>query len=154
MSNQNEALDILINDFISMVESSTRTFEQKFGTRDIRRLWYTKVIKRCGKVTRGVKYELHGIGCRINLSTGSVDFDYGPNGEINGFDTWRLYNFARERPSKHREYCDEETIKKELEEYLKLKKSKKLKVLQTILSSFNLITKPFFLGIPLKMAIN
>lgn len=73
MSDQNEALDILINDFISMVESSTLIFERKFGTRDIRRLWYTKIIKRRGRVTRGVKYELHGVGCRINLSTGSVD---------------------------------------------------------------------------------
>ncbi|CAI8760453.1 MULTISPECIES: DUF6896 domain-containing protein [Pseudomonas] len=126
MSDQNEALDILINDFISMVESSTLIFERKFGTRDIRRLWYTKIIKRRGRVTRGVKYELHGVGCRINLSTGSVDFDYGPNGEINGFDTWRLYNFARERPSKHRKYCDEKIIKKELEEYLNLKKIKKM----------------------------
>jgi hypothetical protein len=126
MSDQNETLDILINDFISMVESSTLIFERKFGTRDIRRLWRTKAIKRCGRVTRGVKYELHGIGCRINLSTGSVDFDYGPNGEINGFDTWRLYNFACERPSKHRKYCDKETIKKELKEYIELKKIKKM----------------------------
>ncbi len=126
MSGQNETLDILINDFISMVESSTRIFELKFGTRDIRRLWRTNAIKRRGRVTRGAKYELHGIGCRINLSTGSVDFDYGPNGEINGFDAWRLYNFARERPSKHRKYCDEETIKKELKEYIELKKIKKM----------------------------
>jgi hypothetical protein len=104
MSDQNETLETLINDFISTVESSTLSLELKFGTRDIRRLWYTKEIERCGRVTRGVKYQLHGIGCRINSSTGSVDFDYGPNGEINGFDTWRLYNFARDRPSKHKKY--------------------------------------------------
>jgi hypothetical protein len=68
---------------------------------------------------------LHGIGCRINLSTGSVDFNYGPNGEINGFDVWRLYNFARERPSKYKKYCDKKNIEKELEEYISLKKNKK-----------------------------
>lgn len=132
MSAQNETLEILINDFISMVESSTLILECKFGTRDIRRLWRTNAIKRCGKVARGVKYELHGIGCRINFSTGSVDFDYGPNGEINGFDTWRLYNFARERPSKHKKYCDEEIIKKELEEYIKLKKIKKMSAISNL----------------------
>lgn len=73
-----QTLDALINDFIAMVETSTLIVEEKFGTRDIRRLWHTKAIKRRGRVTRGVKYELHGIGCRINLSTGTVDFDYGP----------------------------------------------------------------------------
>ena len=132
MNDQNENLEILINDFISMVESSTLIFENKFGTRDIRRLWRTKAIKRCGKVTRGVNYELHGIGCLINLSTGSVDFDYGPNGEINGFDTWRLYNFARDRPSKHKKYCNKETIEKEFEEYINLKKIKKMSAISNL----------------------
>ncbi|WP_323168557.1 DUF6896 domain-containing protein [Pseudomonas atacamensis] len=132
MSEQSETLEILINDFISMVESSTLVFEKKFGTRDIRRLWRTEAIKRCGRVTRGVKYELHGIGCRINLSTGSVDFDYGPNGEINGFDVWRLYNFARERPSKYKKYCDKKNIEKELEEYINLKKIKKMSAISNL----------------------
>ncbi|MCV2220511.1 DUF6896 domain-containing protein [Pseudomonas mercuritolerans] len=132
MSEQSETLEILINDFIAMVESSTLVFEKKFGTRDIRRLWRTKAIKRCGRVTRGVKYELHGIGCRINLSTGSVDFNYGPNGEINGFDVWRLYNFARERPSKYKKYCDKKIIEKELEEYINLKKIKKLSAISNL----------------------
>ena len=132
MSEQSETLEILINDFIAMVESSTLVFERKFGTRDIRRLWRTKAIKRCGRVTRGVKYELHGIGCRINLSTGSVDFNYGPNGEINGFDVWRLYNFARERPSKYKKYCDKKIIEKELEEYINLKKIKKLSAISNL----------------------
>ena len=132
MSEQSETLEILINDFISMVESSTLVFERKFGTRDIRRLWRTESIKRCGRVTRGVKYELHGIGCRINLSTGSVGFDYGPNGEINGFDVWRLYNFARERPSKYKKYCNKNNIEKELEEYINLKKIKKMSAISNL----------------------
>lgn len=62
-----QTLDALINDFIAMVETSTLIFEEKFGTRDIRRLWHTKAIKRRGRVTRGVKYELHGIDCRIKF---------------------------------------------------------------------------------------
>lgn len=127
-----QTLDALINDFIAMVETSTLIFEEKFGTRDIRRLWYTKAIKRRGRVTRGVKYELHGIGCRINLSTGTVDFDYGPNGEINGFDICRLYFFACERPSKYRKYCDKKIIEKEFAEYIDLKKIKKISLISNL----------------------
>lgn len=132
MSDKNEALEILINDFISTVESGTLFFEREFGTRDIRRLWHTKAIKRCGKVTGGVKYELHGIGCFIHLPKETVDFDYGPNGEINGFDIWRLYNFACDRPSKHKKYCDEETVEREFKEYVKLEKIKKMSAISNL----------------------
>lgn len=44
-----QTLDALINDFIAMVATSTLIFEKKFGTRDIRRLWHTKAIKRRGE---------------------------------------------------------------------------------------------------------
>lgn len=118
-----QTLDALINDFIAMVETSTLIFEEKFGARDIRRLWHTKAIKRRGRVTRGVKYELHGIGCRINLSTGTVDFDYGPNGEINGLDICHLYFFACERPSKYRKYCDKKNNRKRIRRIHRPKKN-------------------------------
>jgi hypothetical protein len=44
-----------------------------------------------------VKYFKHGYGCAVHLKSGLVDFDFGKNGEINGFDDWRLAEFAEER---------------------------------------------------------
>jgi len=132
MIRDENTLEDLITDFLTKVDSGTRLLEENFGTRDIRRLWHTKAIKRCGKITGGVRYELHGIGCFIHLPKETVDFDYGPNGEINGFDIWRLYNFACDRPPKHKKYCDKETVKKEFNEYINLNKIKKMSAISNL----------------------
>ncbi|GGM30190.1 DUF6896 domain-containing protein [Pseudomonas asuensis] len=42
----------------------------------------------------GVPYFKHGYGCAVKLPTGTIDFDFGKRGEIDGFDEWRLIRFA------------------------------------------------------------
>jgi len=44
-----------------------------------------------------VNYFKHGYGCAVFLPSGKVDFDFGSEGQINGFDLWRLTNFAGKR---------------------------------------------------------
>lgn len=44
----------------------------------------------------GVGIHAHGYGVELKLDGLTIDFDWGPNGEPDGFDGWRLYNFARE----------------------------------------------------------
>lgn len=43
-------------------------------------------IPQRGFVTDGVTYELHGVGCSVYLSEICVDFDYGPDERVDGFD--------------------------------------------------------------------
>ena len=40
------------------------------------------------------KYAFHGIGCRFDFFGFFVDYDYGENGSIEGFDLWRLSQFG------------------------------------------------------------
>ncbi|WP_370868306.1 hypothetical protein [Pseudomonas sp. MWU12-2311] len=47
-----------------------------------------------GELEGGIQYYKHGYGCAVSLSTGAVDFDFGDQGEIDGFDVWRLTGFA------------------------------------------------------------
>lgn len=42
----------------------------------------------------GVPVYAHGHGIEIKLDGLTIDFDWGPNGEPDGFDAWRLYNFT------------------------------------------------------------
>jgi hypothetical protein len=44
----------------------------------------------------GIKVRSHGFGIEIKLHGLSIDFDWGANGEANGFDAWRLWNHCRE----------------------------------------------------------
>lgn len=42
----------------------------------------------------GVNFYAHGYGIELQVEGLSIDFDFGPNGEPDGFDAWRLYRFA------------------------------------------------------------
>ena len=55
------------------------------------------------------KYFFHGIGCAVHISPNEVvDFDYGNNGGIDGFDHWRLWSFVEARKSKCRGVTSED----------------------------------------------
>ncbi|MBJ7372066.1 MULTISPECIES: DUF6896 domain-containing protein [Pseudomonas] len=111
-------LEDLIKDFLSKVQKGTTLLQEKFGTRNILRLWRSGQIERCGEVNDGVEYELHGIGCAIHFPNESVDFDYGSNNRIDGFDEWRLYMYATDRPLKYKKYTDMKFLESEFKTYI------------------------------------
>jgi len=111
-------LEDLIKDFLSKVQKGTTLLQEKFGTRNILRLWRSGQIERCGEVNGGVEYELHGIGCAIHFPNESVDFDYGSNNRIDGFDEWRLYMYATDRPLKYKKYTDMKFLESEFQTYI------------------------------------
>lgn len=43
----------------------------------------------------GVRLMKHGYGCRVKADGIHVDFDFGQDGQIDGFDCYRLYDFTR-----------------------------------------------------------
>lgn len=59
--------------------------------------WACNAIPHKGILPGGVPYFKHGYGCGVEFETGLVDFDFGQNGEIDGFDFWRLACFAGDR---------------------------------------------------------
>jgi len=118
MKTADKNLEDLITDFLSKVEIGTELLQKKFGTRNILRLWRSKQIERCGEITDEIQYELHGVGCAIHFPSESVDFDYGSNNRIDGFDVWRLYIYASDRPSKYKKYCNQKIVEKEFKEYI------------------------------------
>ena len=42
----------------------------------------------------GIPIYVHGYGIELKIGDLIIDFDWGPNGEPDGFDAWRLYNFS------------------------------------------------------------
>ena len=64
--------------------------------------WAFTHISQRGEQEGGVSFFKHGFGCEVKLPSGSsVDFDFGANGEIDGFDVWRLTRFAGSRLSEY-----------------------------------------------------
>ena len=56
--------------------------------------WVGNGIEQIGQLLDGSWYFKHGFGCAIKSESDAVDFDFGLNGEIDGFDSWRLWKFA------------------------------------------------------------
>lgn len=59
-------------------------------------------IFRCVPIIRASNYESvgykirpHGIGMEVSMRGTTIDFDFGKNGQFNGFDSWRLYEFIK-----------------------------------------------------------
>ncbi|WP_178083661.1 hypothetical protein [Pseudomonas sp. Sample_9] len=119
-------IEDLIKGFLSKVEEGTTLLKKKFGTRNILRLWRSGQIERCGEIIDGVEYELHGVGCAIHFPTELVDFDYGPNNRIDGFDVWRLYMYAADRPEEYKKYTDINFLESEFKSYIDSGRIKKI----------------------------
>ena len=118
MINRNEKLEQLILEFLSKVDAATALLEEKFGTRCILRLWRTNKIERCGTIIDDITYELHGVGCAVYLPDVCIDFDYGVDGRIDGFDVWRLYLLACELPDQYEKYTDRKVLTADFKEYI------------------------------------
>ena len=91
-------LATLINDYISAVSFAVILLEQNGIARpESNTAWACNGIPQIGILQEGVKSFKHGYGCAVHLKSAPVDFDFGENGEIDGFDIWRLAGFAKGR---------------------------------------------------------
>ncbi|NUU03514.1 DUF6896 domain-containing protein [Herbaspirillum robiniae] len=57
--------------------------------------WANTDIPSEGKLNGEIAYYKHGAGCEVELPTGTVDFDFGEMGEIDGFDEWKLKKYIQ-----------------------------------------------------------
>ncbi|WP_455918271.1 DUF6896 domain-containing protein [Pseudomonas cerasi] len=72
--------------------------------------WVVNNVPQHGELEGGIRYFKHGYGCAVSLPTGTVDFDFGAHGEIDGFDVWRLADFAGDKLSAYG-FADEDALK-------------------------------------------
>ena len=59
---------------------------------------------------RTVGYYFHGNGCRVSLPGWEVDWDFGHDGRLDGFDAWRLWQFAKDGTDQFPEFERKETL--------------------------------------------
>ncbi len=63
--------------------------------------WPPEGFDPSGTLPDGRTYWCHGVGCAVKSKKGrTVDFDFGENGETNGFSISRLLTFVGDRPEK------------------------------------------------------
>lgn len=107
----------LIDDYMGAVERSLLMFEKTFGRRDLIKAWREGIIPQTGQLPGGVEYQMHGIGCWVDLPEGEVDFDFAYSDDV-GFDTWRLWSYAKHFQNRYPAYRKQEDIERALTEAL------------------------------------
>ena len=106
----NNRLAILISDYQANVTSAVDLMQRSGIPRPLTNTdWVVTDIPQRGELEGGVRYFKHGYGCAVHLPTGTVDFDFGAQGEISGFDAWRLAGFAGDRLSAYG-FADEDAL--------------------------------------------
>ncbi|MEQ1517204.1 MAG: hypothetical protein ABL931_12030 [Usitatibacteraceae bacterium] len=94
----NDELSKLINAYQAAVRESIALLERAGISRPATSMaWVENDMPHLGELPGGVRYLKHGYGCAVHLPLGKVDFDFGINGQIDGFDLWRLTSFAEGR---------------------------------------------------------
>ncbi len=95
-------LQSLIGDFVATVAQRFAQLQREVGvaTPTSSTAWATNGLKK-GTLSDGAIYSKHGVGCLIEASEKGVDFDFGDCGEIDGFDAWRLLQFAEISNGQH-----------------------------------------------------
>jgi hypothetical protein len=111
-------IETLILDFQNSVKEVVQLFYEEYQRKDLLEAWYHGVYPQVGQFGSVMKrYFFHGIGLAVTLEDKVVDFDFGPNDRIDGFDAWRLFNFANSQ-AKYAGVWTKEAIHKELDKLM------------------------------------
>jgi hypothetical protein len=93
-----QRLSLLILDYQSTVTSAVRLMlEGGIRLPASNKEWSEYSVEPEGLLPGAITYVKHSYGCAVHLPGALVTFDFGRNGETNGFDCWNLQSFAAER---------------------------------------------------------
>ncbi|HEX8286877.1 MAG TPA: hypothetical protein VF556_02720 [Pyrinomonadaceae bacterium] len=63
-----------------------------------------------------IEYNFHGIGLCVTFPNRDIDWDFGYDGRLDGFDMWRLWIFATQGTNHFPEFKEKETLEKAFKE--------------------------------------
>ncbi len=91
-------LQSLIDDYMAAVRRAITELEASGISRPATTTeWVGFDVPGRGKLTNSGEYFIHGFGCAVRMPDTTVDFDFGDDGQIDGFDWYRLSTFAESR---------------------------------------------------------
>jgi hypothetical protein len=93
--NANSKLLEVIREFQFVARTVAEEFYKKYNRKDLLKGYHDKTIPKEGKLSDIVReYSFHGAGLYAQLKDKEIDFDFGPDNRVDGFDAMRLAQFA------------------------------------------------------------
>lgn len=105
---------MLINEYQVTVQRVVSALRAGFDRDDLLTARRRGEIPKSGVIS-GIEFSFHGVGCLGTVDGVEVDFDFGPNGRSDGFDAWRLWNFAKQKPTTYPQFQQREDVETALE---------------------------------------
>jgi hypothetical protein len=90
----------LIASYVSAVRQAVAALQSHLQTTAILEAVRRDRPRREGSIDSNTTYMFHGVGCRVTSGKITVEFDFGPDGAVGGFDAWRLSLFAEGDPER------------------------------------------------------
>ncbi|MBA4239552.1 MAG: hypothetical protein C0448_02410 [Sphingobacteriaceae bacterium] len=111
----------LIIDFQNTAKIVAEKFYEKYGTKELLLAVNSdKTIPRQGSLGIIKDYSFHGCGLYAELNGVEIDFDFGDNNRVDGFDAWRLKHFAESKKSIYPNFVTEKAVQIELDKLTQL----------------------------------
>ena len=85
--------------YVEAATSQVARLRDHAAEHDLLHAWRSGRLPRRGHLPGPPRlaWQFHGVGCRFRFPGGEVDVDFGPGGEADRFDEWRLLRFAQGR---------------------------------------------------------
>jgi hypothetical protein len=111
----------LINDFQDTARLVAEKFYEKHGTKKLLlAVRSDKTIPPRGSFGVIKNYSFHGCGLYAKLNGVEIDFDFGDNDRVDGFDAWRLKSFAESKKKIYPDFVTEKAVQIELDKLAQL----------------------------------
>ncbi|PSM30878.1 hypothetical protein [Haliangium sp. UPWRP_2] len=104
----------LIREYLAAVHKVVSALRAGLGYQNLLAAYHQRKIPKEG-VINGVEFSFHGIGCQAVVDGLEVDFDFGVDDRIDGFEPWRLWRFAEQQPETYPQFRQVEDVKKAME---------------------------------------
>lgn len=95
------------------VDHGLSLFEKQVGRRDFISAWREGTLEKTGVLSDGTEYEFHGVGCCLFINDHEVDFDFSVDGRPDGFDSWKLWRYAKQFPDRFPRYQSKDELEKD-----------------------------------------
>lgn len=98
------------------VENGLLLFQMQIGRQDLIAAWREGLLEKSGVLSDGTEYEFHGVGCCLFVNDHEVDFDFSVGGRSDGFDSWKLWRYAKQFPDRFPRYQSKDEVEKDFRE--------------------------------------
>jgi hypothetical protein len=103
----------VIQEYQREVDDGLALFEQQVGRRDLIAAWREGILEKSGVLKDGTEYEFHGVGCCLFFNDHEIDFDFSVGERSDGFDSWKLWRYAKQFPDRFPRYQSKSEVEKD-----------------------------------------